>query len=362
MKKLGFIAVALLMCSLAIAGGEKESPAKGADGMQEVIYVFPRTIEVLEDTPFWAALKMGYFEEEGLKVTLKDGGSDDIKMVASKQAAFAGPSPNVVLTAIESGMPVKSIHQYDVINIFGFAVPEGSSIKTMQDLKGKTIALGYPAWEAIFTPTLAAAGIDVENDITFQVVGEQRAVMVKEGKIDVLATWIGEIYQLNGMGMGFTYMDGNEVLPNCANSIITHVDTIKNNPELVEKFSRALAKGTYFVYANPEAGADIVLEQFPMFQSQVSWEAAVAIQQGRVAQNFGTNAEENAFFIKNLGLHIEDRWEENVKWAVDTGIIKNAIDLSTVYDNSFVDLDWDKEKVEADARNYVFKVKDNMPK
>lgn len=361
MRKLKLVFMILSAVALLISCGKKTDTTESGK-MKDVVYVFPRTIEVLEDTPFWVALKMGYFAEEGLNVKLQDGGSDDIKMVASKQANFAGPSPNMLLTAIESGMPVQSIHQYDVINIFGFAVPEGSPIKTWSDLKGKTIALGYPAWEAIFTPTLAAAGLDPKKDIKFQVVGEQRAAMVKEGKIDVLATWIGEIYQLNGMGMGFRYIDGNEVLENCANSIITHTDTIKNDPELVKKFSRALAKGTYFVYANPEAGADIVLEQFPMFQPQVSWDAGVAIQKGRVAQNFGLTPEENKFFIENLGIHIKDRWENNVKWAVDTDIIKKPLPLDKVYLNDYVDQTWDKAKVEADAKNYEYKVKEKIKK
>lgn len=354
--------VALFVASCAKSDEATSTTGSDSKELKDVIYVFPRTLEVLEDTPFWVALKMGYFEEEGLNVVLKDGGSDDIKMVVAKQATFAGPSPNMVLTAIESGMPIKSFFQYDVINIFGFAVPDDSEIKTWEDLKGKTIALGYPAWEAIFTPVLAAAGLDVKNDIKFQVVGEQRAALVKEGKIDVLATWIGEIYQLNGVGMGFRYIDGNEVLQNSANSIVAHVDTLENEPEIAEGFARALAKGMYFVYMNKEAGADIVLERFPMFQSKIDWDAAVAIQDGRIAQMFGFTDEEHKYFIENIGLHNKKRWDENIKWAVNTGVIKNAIDNEKIYVNSYVDKTWDKSKVETDAKNYKYVVRDKMKK
>ena len=30
--------------------------------LRKVKYVFPRTIEVLEDTPFWAAITLGYWK------------------------------------------------------------------------------------------------------------------------------------------------------------------------------------------------------------------------------------------------------------------------------------------------------------
>jgi len=343
----------------------KDADTKGTDSgaknapkeLKKVKFVLPRTIEVLEDTPFWTAIKLGYFAEEGLDVQMEQSfGTTDVKMVATGNAQFAAPSPNFILTSIENGVPIKAVLQYDAINIFGMAVRKDSGIKTWADMKGKKVALGDASWELIINPTLLAAGLDPAKDIEYVVAGENRAQMVQEGKLDILFTWIGEVYQLMAQGFDFTYIDGNEILKNCSNPIVTSLDMIKNDPETVKGFCRALAKAMYFVYSNPEAGADISCGQFPAID--ISWDGAVAVQKGRVAQMFGTTEEDNKKLTETVGKAFEDKWQLNVDWAVKTGIIKNPIPLNEIYTNEFIDSTWDKAKVEADAKNYKFKVKD----
>lgn len=324
--------------------------------LRKVKYVFPRTIEVLEDTPFWAAITLGYWKEEGLDVTLDQAfGTTDVKMVATGGAQFAGPSASILLAAIENEIPVKAVCQYDAVNIFGMAVRKDGNIKTWADMKGKTIALGDAAWEMIATPTLVAAGLDPKKDIEFVVAGENRAQMVQEGKLDILFTWIGEVYQLIAQGFDFRYIDGNEVLPNCANAIVTSTETIQKDPELVRGFIRGLQKGMYFVYCNPEAGADISVSRFPNID--VSWEGAVAVQRGRIAQMFGMKPEENAKLLEKIGFAFDDKWQSNVDWAVRTDVVQKPISLSDIFTNEFLS-DIDRAKVEADAKNYVFKIRD----
>jgi len=379
MKKILVVVLALVMVlSLVTACGEppaapevaeekaadkaeEAAPAEeAAKELTEVTFVLPRTIEVLEDTPFWVATTQGYWAEEGLKVNIEQSfGTTDVKMVATGQAEFCVPGTSYVLTSVVNELPVKAVYQYDAVNIWVMAYLKDSGISTWDDMKGKTVALGDASWEALISPTLAAAGIDVANELEFIVAGENRFVQVQEGKIDLLFSWLGEIYQLQGQGFDFDFLWGDEVIQTCGNPVVTSYDMIENNPEIVEGFIRGMAKGAYFVYVNPEAGADVSCARFP--EIDVSWDAAIGIQNGRVAQMFGVGDATNAKMLEKIGWHFEDKWRTTVDGSV--GSIEGLeadIDFDLIYTNEFIAAanDWDRAEVEADANNYEFTVRD----
>jgi len=342
------------------------SPAASSPAAEEpkkltpVKFVLPRTIEVLEDTPFWVAKTQGYWEEEGLDVSIEQSfGTTDGKMVATGQAEFAVPGPSYIITQVANGLPIKAVFQYDAVNIWCMAFRKDSGIKTWADMKGKTVALGDASWELLITPTLVAAGLDPKKDLEFIVAGENRFTMVQEKKIDLLFTWIGEVYQLIPQGFEFDFLYGDDILKNCSNAIITSTDLIQNKPELVEGFCRGLAKGMYFNYINPEAGADISCAKFPAID--ISWKGAVAVQNGRVAQNFGFTPEANKQLTEKIGNAFQDKWQLTMDWTVKTvEELSAAVPLDQIYTNQFIDAanNWDKAAVEAAAKNYKFTVKD----
>lgn len=183
------------------------------------------------------------------------------------------------------------------------------------------------------------------------VAGDQRYVQVAEGTLDILFTWPGEAYQLMGQGYDFKYIDGNEVLKTCSGGIITSLDMIENEPEVIEGFVRALCKGIYFTKYNPEAAAAVSCDQWPNID--VTWETAVAVQEGRNYQMFGPEGgEEEQKLLENIGISWEDKWKLNVDSMLETGIISTDIPVEDIFTNEFVDLTWDRSQVEADADAY----------
>ncbi len=318
----------------------------------KVAFVVPRAIETLDDMALWSAVELGYFDEENIDFEMQQAfGTSDIRMIATDQAQFGYPSPNLILSSIEAGLPVKAVGSFDSINIFGMAVLPNSGIKTWDDLKGKSVSLGDAAWANIAAPTLMAAGLDPENDIKYVVSGNTRYQVVQQGRVDALFTWVSEIAQLNGQGFDFDYLDGNKVLPVFANPVITSDKLIAENPELITRFLRALNKGSYFVKQNPEAAVDIVLKRFPSIQ--IGWDGAVAVANGRVQQAFGTDeATMTQILNDGIGIMHADKWDTVIDWAQKVGVIKDKIPAKNVFTNDFVDTNWDRSKVEADAKAY----------
>ncbi len=343
MRKILLALLLAMVCAAPVYAGE----------MRKVRFVVPRSLECLDDMALWSADRLGYFKEEGITFQMEQAfGTTDIKMIGTEQADVGYPSPNLILASIEAGLPVKAVCAADAINIFGMAVRRDSGIKDWSDLKGKTIALGDAAWATIAAPTVSAAGLDPNKDIEYIVAGDSRYQMVNEKKIDALFTWISEFEQLKGQGFDFIYLDGNKILPVLANPVVTSDGLIAKEPDLVTRFCRAMMKGMYFVFKNPEAGADVVLNKFPAIQ--ITWEGALGVAHGRNLQAFGTDeATTKKILADGIGFMPPAKWAEVISWAKKVGVIEEEIPADQVFSNKYLDLKWDRAKVEADAKNYV---------
>lgn len=361
-KKMLAILMALVMVLgmglVASAEPVTERP-EGAE-LRKVTMVLPRTIEVLEDTPYWVADRMGYWEEEGIEVEIIQAfGTTDAKMVATGQAEFCNPGPNFILSCIEEELPIKVVCAYDAINIWGMCILKDSPIQTFDDMIGAqekygkklTVALGDASWEMLVTPTLVAAGVDPKEDLEFVVAGENRYIQVAEGNLDMLFSWPGEAWQLIGQDYNFNYIDGNDVLKTSSNSLITSTKLIEEEPWVVQAFINGFVKGIYFTKYNNEAAAAVSCDQWP--DIDITWKAAVYVQEGRAYQMFGpVGGDEEQKLLDNIGYSWEDKWELNIETAVETGIIKEPIPLEKIFTNEFYKGDWDRAAVEADADGY----------
>lgn len=329
--------------------------APGMAEMKEFTYVVPAGLESLEHSPFRIAIKL--LAEEGYTMNFQEAvGTTDMKLVATNQAQFCGPGPMYVLSGIEEGLPVKVIVAYDAINIWGMAVLSNSQVKSFEDMIGAqakygrklTVALGDASWEMLVTPTLKAAGIDIANDLEFVVAGENRYVQVAEGKLDMLFTWPGECWQLQGQNFDFVYIDGNDVLQTNSNSLVTSQYMIENEPETVKAFVNAIQRAVYMVHYKPEAAAAFMADALPHIE--VTWKAAKFIQDGRVYQMFGKpGSDTEKRILANIGYNDPKGWELNVQAALENGLIKGAIPLEKIYTNDFVQTDIDYSAVEAFA-------------
>lgn len=317
------------------------------DKLIPVKYVVPRSLECLDDAHIWAAVEMGYFKDEGLDVSIEQSiGTTDVKMVSFGQAEFCVPSPVGQMVAHEAGMPLISVMQCDTRQIFGICVKEDSPIKTMSDLKGKTVVLGDASWQSLFEVFVPAAGLEF-SDINYVVGGENRAQMVDIGQADAVFTWEKEYQLWQAQGLKLRYITGEDIVPGCANSVATTRDMVKNNPELIEKFCRAYAKGIYFCKCNPEAATDIVLKKFPALN--LTLDKALPSIKGLVYITNDKDTEQYGY-----GYHNTDEWKIMKDGALLTKSISEDVPVEEYFTNDFIKAinDFDKAEVEADAAAY----------
>lgn len=109
--------------------------------------------------------------------------------VALKQGqvdfALAGPSEYIVITSRTNAVPVVAITRPEYHSLI--AVPAGSPIKTVKDLKGKAIALsdiGSTSGHLGPTKLLLEAGLNPQTDVDLHMLGDRGSVdAIKTGKV-----------------------------------------------------------------------------------------------------------------------------------------------------------------------------------
>ncbi|MGL5063497.1 MAG: PhnD/SsuA/transferrin family substrate-binding protein [Microcoleus sp.] len=102
---------------------------------------------------------------------------------------LAGPSEYVIARSRTNAVPVVSITRPNYYSII--AVPPNSKIKTVADLRGKTIAMsdiGSTSGHVGPTQMLIEAGLDPKTDVKIQMLGDEGSIAaLQNGEVDAWA-------------------------------------------------------------------------------------------------------------------------------------------------------------------------------
>lgn len=348
-RVVGILLSATLFTSCSGAGGEATNQAE-ADGIREVKVVLAVNKELTgENANLHVANELGYAEENGIQFEIESalGSTDGTKLVSSGQAHLAYPSPFVAITARASGVPVVSVFDQLQTNIFGFAVKPESDISSIQDLKGKKVALGDGGWTVIAAPLLASAGLTVD-DVEWVVAGERRQLAVEQGEVDAVLTWEMEYQNWEDQGLEFSVF-GQDSVPYQSNTLMTSEELIEDDPELIESALRAAAMGAEFIRHNPEAGARISSEAFTGTTPETPQGMTAVVSKLSELMSGGTASTDG------YGIHRPDDWQTLAHALYDDDVIGAEVDIEAMLTDEFIEYanDFDHDRVKADAEAYV---------
>jgi len=249
----------LSLASLALLG----TPAWAADKLTIQLDWLPGG-----DKSFvYAGLKQGFFAAEGLEVTIVPGrgSADAITKVGSGAAdlGFGGISA-LMMAGAESGVPVKAVMSLYSKQPDAIFTTKGSGITSLKDVVGKTVATStFSSSNTLWPVVLESNGIDASKIKLLKVDPATLAPLLAQGKVDATINWVtvGPGFQnvlkqagkeLNVLpwsgygldGYGWSAMAGDKI--------------IKERPEVLRRYLRALAKSLQFTMANPDkAAADL---------------------------------------------------------------------------------------------------------
>lgn len=220
---------------------------------------------------YYVALDQGFYDEEGLDVTVLPGGPD----IAPPQV-LAGGGADVMLnwmpsalSARENGLPVVNIAQPFKSSGLMLTCWKDTGITSPEDFRGKTIGVWFFGNEFPFLSWMSQLGISTEG-------GDDGVTVLKQGfnvdpliqrQADCISTMTyNEYWQVIDAGVEadelvtFKYEDqGVATLEDGIWALESNLE----DPAFVEKmvrFVRASMRGWKWAEENPDAAAEIVLD------------------------------------------------------------------------------------------------------
>jgi NitT/TauT family transport system substrate-binding protein len=193
----------------------------------------------------------GFFDREGLQVSVKEGGPerDPIKELEMGYAQFGVASADQIIRALAKGSPIVVIAQLFQKNPLQWMYrPEKIRIDRASDLRGKRIGITYGGNdETIMRTILAQAGIR-ENEVRLFSVRYDYTPFY-QARVDLWPVYVNAQAviirkKLDQAGEKTALFNPEELgIRFVANSVITSGKLSAENPELVHRFRSALLEG-----------------------------------------------------------------------------------------------------------------------
>ena len=275
-------------------------------------------------TPIWVAYEAGLFKKYGLNATLQLLNPQvSAQAVISEQADFYTDGPDLINARLHGGQ-VKyfaGTMQQLVFQIWG-----AKDIKTMQDLKGKTVAASTPraALDTATREALKKNGLVPDKDVQILYVQSVPAILssVLGGKTAAGTLSAPNTLKAKESGLNLLVDVGKLNIPAFQVVYGTTEKYIKNNPNTVFAFLKAMAEGVAMSKNEPAVakkaiGKYVKIDDAPTIDGTYDafapyWAMSLAVRPEAIKAQFE---------------YIDEKEFPNVKTA----------DPKDFYDNSFVD-------------------------
>lgn len=331
LRKCSLLAMAAIVLTTMVGCGAGEmkkdkapSPQVSVQNVQVVLDWTPNT----NHTGLYAAQAQGFYEAEGLNVEIIQPGAGADTVVASGEVEFGISYQESVTLARTQGVPLVSLAAVIQHNTSGFAAPKALGIKTPKDFEGKTYGgWGSPAEAAMIESLMKADGADFSK-VNIISIGENDFFTAKDNGIDfqwIYYGWTGVESELRGQEIDMVWLkDYSEKLDYYTPVIVTNEKRIAEEPELVEKFIRATAKGYTYAAENPEAAANALIAAVPELNKEL-----VQASQKWLSPKYIDDA-------AAWGVQKEEVWTNYAAWMKEHGLLEGEFDAAKAYTNNFL--------------------------
>jgi len=338
-----------------------------SSGSTKVIFGFGGGHPSQSQTAFFVAKELGYWEEEGLDTQFEwsSGSSQAIQLLGAGQIDLTTSNHDALIFAVHRGAKLKAVFQLHTKCEFVFAVPQGSPITTIEDLKGKKI--GISALSSGFVPYSKAAffeaGMDHEKDLNLIEVGAgaTAATAITTGQVDVLGLWEVAFANLEiTLGKDYFRFIKPPIYDRLAcNALVVSDNFIKNNPNALTAVLRGVAKGILFMQTNPEAAVAIFFKNVPEAKPQgkddeTILKEALHTAVSEILQCSNMNRpQQNPNGL--WGFLVESEFTEAQDVHYRMGSLEQKLSIDEFMTNQFVEgiNDFDSEAVIKQAKEYV---------
>jgi len=293
----------------------------------EAIKVRLAWVADMAEVGVFVAKEQGFFEKEGLDVTIEPGGFglDPFKLVATGANEFGVGGAGNLLLARAQGVPVVAIAAEFQETPVGFITRTKGGIKDFKGFKGKRVGIQTGTdTDVLYRALLVKNGMSSKDVREVPIQFDMTPFL--SGAIDVLPGYVtNQPITLRGKGEQVTVITAaSQGLSYYGNVFFTTEDRIAKSPEQVAKFARAVRAGWKHALEN-KADAVSALQKYtkdfdPKDLDQI-YDAVIPFIRG------------------NAGAEVlsmtPEKWETTSKVLIDAGLLKSAPALDRAYTVQF---------------------------
>lgn len=318
MKKLA----ALLVLGLVLSACYQSSTDEAAH------LTFMAGFSAQANLPFvgvYVADALGYFEEEGLVVTIEHsgGGGEHLQLLASGEVDVTTQDAAVLLQRrADPGLPLVSIGLIGQTGQQAFVSLADSGIETPADWVGKTVGFKGTPPPDVFA-ILEANGVSAE-EIELVDVGFDPRVLV-QGQVDVYPVFrSNEPDVLDGLGYPTVMWSAADYgMPTLGLAYVSSEELIESRHDDLAGFMNAALRGIEYARANPEEAINIVLTHMgdgaDADHQRFILDVELADALGPATDEFG------------VGWQTTEQWQALADYLLEYGTVESAIDTDGAF-------------------------------
>jgi NitT/TauT family transport system substrate-binding protein len=271
----------------------------------------------------------GYFQDLGIDLILGQGkgSGSTVRQAGAKNDMFVWADTSALLVARAQGVPIMEIMVLAVSNLGVLWIDGRTTINSARDLIGKKVSAtpgdgNTQMWPAV----LAANNMKPEDVEMVYVDGAAAVAALREGRVD--ASFGGASDQpvtLRNAGVPAKFKTYAELgVATLGSGVITHVDTVKERPDLCRKVVAGVQRSWAAAIAEPEAAVQALLKiaDMPLNENVLrsSLQIFLGLQTGRAP----------------IGLIEPAAMETTLQVLKQYGGIKTDLPATAFYTNEFV--------------------------
>lgn len=318
------VLMALLGTTLALSGCKHSAPDVSG-GLTKVTLQadwYPQP----EHGGFYEALVKGYYNAEGLDVSITPGGPYVFvpQQVASGAAQFGMIGSDKILESVADGQPLIAIAATMQHDPQGIMVRKDSPIRGFADLNGHTIAV--QAGSTWFEFLVKKYSLQSVHQIPAMM---NVANFVADPNYIQQAFATSEPYFAKQAGIETRVMLTSDAGYNPYRVMFTSRDFAAQHPQAVGAFVRASIKGWHDYLQDPAGTDAAILKLNPALNPDWMKFTVQALRDGKFVTGDDASGAQ-------IGKMSADRWDTMYKQLVDLKVIEKPLDPTTAYTLQFI--------------------------
>lgn len=318
-----FFAVLLVLVLVAGTGCTRAHEFVASSGLRQVHLTIGYVANV-QFAPIYVALERGYFAEEGINLQVEyNWETDGVRLVASGERTFVLAGGDQVLLARAEGLPVVTFLSWWQEFPISVVSLEGSGVHSPEDLVGRKIGLpetfgaSYIGWRAL----ASEVGLE-DGEVELEVIGYTQIPNLTEGRVDAAVVYANnELIQLEHQGYELIEFPVARYASLVSNGFVTSETLLREDPDLIQAFSRAFLRGLEDTLEDPDAA-------FTISRGHVE-----GIEENEAVQRAVLDATLEYWKTDHLGRSDPEAWGNAAEVMRNAALLRQEVDVGRAFTN-----------------------------